>query len=136
MLRKKDTPHSSRKARILVVDADPTICDLLRTHFGPDGYEVVGHENYNKLSSTDISKYALVIINLDLGDSSFALRLVEQISQQKSTAHTGVITCSTNMSPSRVIDSLNSGADDYLLKPFSLRELMARVRAVLRRYSR
>lgn len=38
------------------------------------------------------------------------------------------------MSPATVIDSLNAGADDHLLKPYSLRELMARVRAVLRRH--
>ena len=59
--------------------------------------------------------------------------IVEQIKQRRETARMGVIACAVNMSPSAIINALNSGADDYLIKPFSVRELMARVRAVLRR---
>ena len=125
---------SNSKGSILVVDDETTIYDLLRTHFCQEGYSVDLCESYETLLTTDTAKYTLAIISLDLGEITFALRLVEQVTQQNPTVRTAVITCSANMSPALVIDSLNSGADDYLLKPFSLRELMARVRAVLRRY--
>lgn len=94
---------------------------------------LIPNSRYEDLFSINVGGYALVIISLDLDDADYALSLVEQIKQHSASARTGVITCSAKMSPTTVIDSLNAGADDYLLKPYSLRELMARVRAVLRR---
>lgn len=133
MLTKDPTTNPDSQGRILAIDSDPTMCEMIRTHFGPEGFTVDYCTSYDDLFSLDVGGYALVIISLDLNDSDYALSLVEQIKQHSESAHTGVITCSARMAPTTVIDSLNAGADDYLLKPYSLRELMARVRAVLRR---
>lgn len=130
MLTKDPTNNPINQGRILAIDSDSTICDMIRTHFGPEGFSVDYCTAYEDLFSINVGEYALVIISLDL---DYALSLVEQINQHSASARTGVITCSAKMSPATVIDSLNAGADDYLLKPYSLRELMARVRAVLRR---
>lgn len=133
MLTKNSNSVSEIRGRILVVDNDNTICNMIGTHFGHEGFTVDFCDDYFDLFSVDAGSYALIIISLDLEGSENALSIVEQIKQHHESASTGVITCSTNMSPQIIIETLNSGADDYLLKPFSMRELTARVRAVLRR---
>ena len=118
--------------RILVVDPDQTVCDMVRMHFITDGYEVDDCHSIEDLYSTELSDYALMIIDLDIDDHS-GLGFVEQVKQCRDTTNLGVITCSVKMSPTTIIDALGTGADDYLLKPFSTRELLARVKSVLRR---
>ena len=59
--------------------------------------------------------------------------IIEQVKQSSGRENMPVIACSRRMTPSVIVAALNAGADDYVLKPFSLRELIARVHAVLRR---
>lgn len=124
-----------RQGRIIVVDEDETVSSMVRAHFHADGFQVDTVTDVADLFSTDLSVYDLMIIDTSI-DGNNGLNIVEQVKQHRDTADMGVITSSVNMSPASIIAALNAGADDYLLKPFSLRELMARVRSVLRRRPR
>lgn len=128
----KTSEKPNRQGRIIVIDNDTTICDMIRAHFGPDGFVVDFCTEADDIYSVELAEYQLMIIDLNI-DGGMGMGIVEQVKQRRDTAGMGVITCSVNMSPTTIINALNAGANDYLLKPFSLRELMARVRSVLRR---
>jgi len=125
------TTNSIVEGRILVVDTDLHISEMVKSHFGHDGFMVDSCTVASDFYAIDLTSYNLLIIDIDL-DDQMGLNIVEQIKQRPETANIGVITCAINMSPTTIINALNSGADDYLIKPFSMRELTARVRAVLR----
>ena len=119
-------------ARLLVVDADTSVGDMIRDNFSGEGYQVecclTGDETYNIY----LSQYKVILLDLSIDDNS-GLGLVEQIKQIYDPGEVAVIAYSIKMSPETIIQALNAGADDYLIKPFSIRELKARVKSVLRR---
>ncbi len=125
----------SVSGRILVVDSDENVCDMIRVHFQPEGFGVDWCSGSSELYNIDVSDYRLLVVDLGIEDDS-GLNIIEQVKQSygpEEGRNIAVIACSQRMSPATIINALNAGADDYLLKPFSLRELMARVHAVLRR---
>ena len=113
--------QSASPGRILVVDADEHISTTIKTQFAPEGFEVDWCNTSEELYNIDVDLYRLVVVDLEIEDNQ-GISLIEP-----------VIACSRRMTPSTIVAALNAGADDYVLKPFSLRELMARVHAVLRR---
>lgn len=132
LLHNNNITNQNNRNRILVVDPDPIVCNMVRAHFQSDGYVVDDCHTLRELYSIELTEYALMIIDLDIDDHS-GLGIVEQVKQSRDTNRLGVITCSVQMSPTTIIDALGAGADDYLLKPFAIRELLARVKSVLRR---
>lgn len=129
-----NTYDDAAARRILVVDKDEGVRDLIKFQLQPEGFDVDWCKSSDELFNVNISDYKLLIV--DLGNEEDAgMEVIEQVKQVTSQegAHTAVIACSRRMTPNTIITALNSGADDYLLKPFSPREFMARVHAVLRR---
>jgi two-component system, OmpR family, response regulator len=116
---------------ILVVDDDPAMRDLVATYLEGHSYRVsLAAEGLAMTRAISANGVDLVILDLKLG-SEDGLELMRGVGAQADVPVI-VITGHRRDEADRVI-GLELGADDYLLKPFSLRELLARVRAVLRR---
>ncbi|MDE6368623.1 MAG: response regulator transcription factor [Muribaculaceae bacterium] len=121
--------------KIVVVDNDENISSLLSVNLGSEGYEVVVYDSAEGVASSDLSGVRLIMA--DAMDGVYTgLKLLQDIKSNPTTSHIGFILCSMHDSERLIIEALDAGADDYIIKPFSLRELVARAKAVIRRHAR
>lgn len=119
---------------ILVVDDDPAMRDLIGTYFNNHGYEVSTVPDGAALKRVlNVRPADLIILDMQLSKEN-GLDVMRGIASD-SQVPIIIITGQRRDEPDRVV-ALELGADDYVTKPFSLRELMARARAVLRRSER
>jgi len=122
-----------KKHRILIVEDEKPIRDMVFFALDSDGYEIVeavdGREATEKLAQ-DLP--SLILMDWMLPDVS-GLELVRRIKRDEITSHIPIIMLTAKTEEGDKIQGLDSGADDYMTKPFSVRELSARIRAVLRR---
>lgn len=127
-----ETPESSgQKAKIIVVDDDVRLRDLLRRYLTEQGFNVVSADNAQSMNKLWVrERYDLLVLDLMLpGEDGLAIcrRL------RGSGDQTPIIMLTAKGEEVDRIIGLEMGADDYLPKPFSPRELVARINAVLRR---
>jgi two-component system KDP operon response regulator KdpE len=115
---------------ILIVDDEPQITRVLRTTLESSGYRVVvarsGLEAIEKMRAEPAS---LVITDLSMPEMD-GVELTREIRQRMSTP---ILVLSVRNQDAAKVQALDEGADDYVTKPFSIQELLARVRALLRR---
>ncbi len=117
--------------RILVVEDDRAIGGAVRDHIGADGHAVDWARNLaDARAFADVARYGLVLLDLQLPDGSGVGYLRDMRSRADTTP---VIVITARDQVSDRIQGLNAGADDYLVKPFDLGELSARIHAVARR---
>jgi two-component system KDP operon response regulator KdpE len=120
---------TDRAICVLVVDDEPQIRRFLRTSLGAQGYAVseasTGQESLLRLTS---DRPDLMILDLGLPD----IDGLEVIRQVREWSKVPIIVLSVRGRENDKIAALDSGADDYVTKPFSMGELMARIRAALR----
>ena len=120
---------------VLIVEDDPDIAESLRYNLERDGLEARVAETGEKgLTAALDSKNppALIILDLMLPGMS-GTELCRRLRREPATRRTPIIMLTARTTESDRIAGLDLGADDYITKPFSVRELMARVRAVFRR---
>ena len=118
------------KSRVLVVDDEPQITRVLRTVLTSQGYQVrTAAEGESALSSFSEFRPELVITDLFMPHMD-GLELCRRIRAMSSVP---IIVLSVKGEERSKVEALDSGADDYVTKPFGIDELMARVRAALRR---
>jgi DNA-binding response OmpR family regulator len=116
--------------RILLVDDDVELCELLAEYFAAEGFDVESaHDGRRGLERARSAEHALVILDLLLP----GLRGLDVLRQLRQDANVPVLILTARGEDVDRILGLELGADDYLPKPFNSRELLARVRAILRR---
>lgn len=119
--------------QVLIVEDEPAIAELIALHLRHAGYQVSLAENAEQAqSSVDRELPTLVVLDWMLpGDSG--LSLARRWRSQERTRQLPIIMLTARGEERDLISGLEAGADDYLAKPFSPKELMARIKAVLRR---
>ncbi len=118
--------------RILVVEDEPLLADAVSVHLTRAGHAVDCVDRIDDADAAlDSTEYGLVLLDLHLPDGR-GLDLLRR--RRKSGDKRPVIICTARDQIRDRIEGLNAGADDYLVKPYDLDELLARVQAVQRRY--
>ncbi len=121
--------------KIVVVDDDPNITSLLTVNLGSEGYEVIVYPKADGVATSDLAGVRLILAD-SMDNVYTGLNLLHDIKGNPLTSHIGFILCSMHDSERLIIEALDAGADDFIIKPFSLRELVARTKAVMRRHAR
>ena len=119
-----------RSRAILMVDDDEGLCELVQEFLGREGYDVTTvHDGASGLGAALRGRFVLVILDVMLPVlDGFAL-----LRQLRRQSNVPVIMLTARAGEQDRVGGLGEGADDYLVKPFAAAELLARIRAVLRR---
>jgi len=120
------------KRRILVVDDEETLCEALKFNLEAEGYEVDTAGSAEQALTFDLAGYDLFLLDIMMGEIS-GTQLARILKSNQATAAIPVIFCTARDAEEDMVAGLDLGADDYIMKPYTLRTVSARVRAVLRR---
>jgi two-component system KDP operon response regulator KdpE len=116
--------------RILVVDDEPQIRRVLRTTLTASGYEVLdARTGEDALERLRDSRFSLILLDVNMP----GMGGLETCRQIRESSEAAIIMLTVRDSEQDKVDALDAGADDYITKPFSTPELLARIRAALRR---
>ena len=120
------------RIRILVIDDEESYCEILKYNLEKEGYEVDTAESAETALGYDLSIYQLMIVDIMMERLSW-FDFAKRVRNNPSTENVPLIFCSALNGEDETVMGLNIGADDYITKPFTIGEVIARVRAVLRR---
>ena len=118
--------------KILVVDDEEDLCEILKFNLENEGYEIDTANSAEEALKMDISSYDLLLLDVMMGEIS-GFKMANILKKDRKTANIPIIFITAKDTENDTITGFNLGADDYISKPFSLREVTARVKAVLRR---
>ena len=118
--------------RILVVDDEQDLCEILSFNIQIEGYHVDAANSAEEALEMDIASYDLLLLDVMMGGMS-GFQLAKKLKENPMTAHVPIIFLTARATENDTLTGFNLGADDYISKPFSIREVMVRIRAVLRR---
>ena len=118
--------------RILVVDDEDDLCEILKFNLEMEGYKVDTANSAEEALKLALTQYNLLLLDVMMGEIS-GFKMARMLKADKDTANIPIIFITAKDTENDTITGFNLGADDYISKPFSLREVIMRVKAVLRR---
>lgn len=121
-----------QKFKILVVDDEPDICEILQYNLEMEGYEVDTVNSAEEAFRLQLAEYGLVLLDVMMEDMS-GFQMARKMKENPATAQIPIIFITALGGESHIVKGLNIGADDYIVKPLSMKTVKARVKAVLRR---
>ncbi len=122
------------RIKILVIDDEEAICEILKFNLEKEGYDVDCAYSAEEALEKDLSAYTLIMVDIMMERIS-GFDFAKRVRNNPATEFTPIIFCSALGAEDDKVMGLNIGADDYVTKPFVIGEVLARVRAVLRRTS-
>ena len=120
--------------KILVVDDEQDICEILQYNLETEGYEVVTANSAEEALDLPLQEYGLILLDVMMDEMS-GFQMARKMKDNPATAPIPIIFITALEGEDNMVKGLNIGADDYITKPLSMKEVKARVRAVLRRAS-
>ncbi len=120
--------------RILIVDDEETLCEVLKLNLENEGYDVDIAFSAEEALTFDLKRYSLILLDIMMGGIS-GIKMAKMLKADVTTADIPIIFCTARDTEDDMIMGLNIGADDYIMKPYTVRNVIARVKSVLRRTS-
>ena len=120
------------KHKILIVDDEESLCEILQFNLEVEGYEADVAYSAEQALEMHPERYSLILLDVMMGEMS-GFKMARILKSNPETARVPVIFCTARDTEDDTVAGLNLGADDYIAKAFSIREVLARVRSVLRR---
>lgn len=120
------------KKKILVVDDEEALCDGLGFNLEAEGYQVDMAYSAEEALALNLAAYDLILLDIMMGEIS-GTQLARIMKSNPATASVPIIFCTAKDTEEDMISGLDLGADDYIMKPYSLNAVLARIRTVLRR---
>ncbi len=121
-----------KTTRILVVDDEEDLCEILRFNLEIEGYTVDTAFSAEDALQMDLAVYDLLLLDVMMGEIS-GFKMAHMLQQDPQTASIPIIFLTAKDTENDLLTGFNLGADDYISKPFSIRQVIARIKAVLRR---
>lgn len=118
--------------RILVVDDEQDLLEILKFNLETEGYTVDTATSAEEALTMDIASYDLLLLDVMMGGMS-GFAMARRLKENATTGTVPIIFLTARDTENDTITGFNLGADDYISKPFSIREVLVRIRAVLRR---
>ncbi len=118
--------------RILIVDDEETLCEVLKLNLENEGYDVDVAFSAEQALGYNIKEYSLILLDIMMGEIS-GIKMAKILKNDVATADIPIIFCTARDTEDDMIMGLNLGADDYIMKPYTIRNVVARVKSVLRR---
>ena len=118
--------------RILIVDDEETLCEVLKLNLENEGYDVDIAFSGEQALTLDLKSYSLILLDIMMGEIS-GIKMAKMLKGNVTTADIPIIFCTARDTEDDMIMGLNIGADDYIMKPYTIRNIIARVKSVMRR---
>lgn len=118
--------------KILVVDDEETLCEVLKINLENEGYDVDIAFSAEQALGYNLTEYSLILLDIMMGEIS-GIKMAKMLKADFATAGIPIIFCTARDSEDDMVMGLNLGADDYIMKPYTVRNVIARVKSVLRR---
>ena len=120
------------KKRILVVDDEQDLLEILKFNLETEGYEVSTACSAEEALTLNVETFDLLLLDVMMGGMS-GFAMAKRLKTDPATANIPIIFLTARDTENDTVTGFNLGADDYISKPFSIREVLVRIRAVLRR---
>lgn len=118
--------------KILVVDDEQDLCEILKFNLETEGYVVETANSAEEALEKDVAGFNLLLLDVMMGGMS-GFQMAKQLKENPMTAQIPIIFLTARDTENDTVTGFNLGADDYISKPFSIREVLVRIRAVIRR---
>lgn len=125
-------PAENKKYSILVVDDEDDLCEILKFNLETEGYHVEKANSAEEALEMDLPAFDLLLLDVMMGGMS-GFAMAKKLKANPATANIPIIFLTARDTENDTVTGFNLGADDYISKPFSIREVLVRVRAVIRR---